>query len=132
MHGTRCKMRTRLLGGFVASALARLRRRAAPSLELAVERAAIEPEHARGRRLVATQRVEHGADVAPLDLFHGKKIAAAGEADGQARVAEPGDPLRKVFDPDVIELRERDRPLHAVLQLTNVPRPRIDLELLGG
>ena len=77
---------------------------------------------------MSAHRFHHLQDVAPLELFERAELRwiIAAEQDLRATVRPHG--LGQIVDPDPLVEGQRDRPLDAVLQLANVPRPRIGEE----
>src|SRR5579862_2214372 len=112
-----------LLGTAIAGAVRR--RRAAPTLELSVERSAIHAEQSGGGCLVPIKGFEHTHDVATLDLVHRNDREWVAALECNSRRSEIADALRQIFDPDVIELSKSQRAFDAILKLANVAGPRI-------
>src|SRR5262249_31689191 len=108
------------------------RRVLAPALEHAVKRLTLDPEHARGRRLVAVDGFEYASDVASLELLECDERRRIVDAEHEIVRAMRPHPLRYVTDRDLIEGRERHRALDAVLQLAHVAGPRIRHQLLSS
>src|SRR5260370_11734421 len=89
-------------------------RRIAHALELAVQRSSIETEHLCGDRLVAAHGFEHLQNLAPLDLVHPQALGRVVRLDADACGPVVSDLFRQVVNPDLIELRERDRSFDAI------------------
>src|ERR1700689_513256 len=104
-----------------------------PALELSIERAAVHAERARCGCLVPAERLEHLFHVASLHLFDGHdRGRCAARVETHAWCLELADALGQVIDADVIELREGDGSLHALLELADVSGPGVAGEALGG
>jgi len=108
-----------------------LRRYIPASFELPVQRAPVETEHLCGQRLVSAHGLEDAQDIPALDLFHRQKLRRIVALDSDARALELAHTLGQIVDADVVELRESDRALDAVLQLAHVARPRVREQLVG-
>src|ERR1041384_2441176 len=105
--------------------------RGAPALELAVQRAAIDAEQLRRHRLVAVELMQHACDVAAFDFVHGQDLVRPQTWDADVARSIVADLLGKIVHRQLVEARERDRALDAVLELANVSRPGVPHQLLG-
>ena len=77
-------------------------------------------------------RLEHPEDVAPLDFLHRYELGRVVACDEDVRRTVVADPLGKIVHDDLVEARERDRALDAILQLAHVAGPGVGDELRGG
>src|SRR5690606_11348422 len=73
----------------------------AEALDAAVQRAAVEPEDARRLGLVAADRGQHLADVAPLHLLEREQLVRVVAGDDDARALVVADLLRQIVDRDL-------------------------------
>ncbi len=100
-------------------------RRVFAESEAAVNRATVASQDARGDGLVALHGRHHLGDVAPLQLGHGDEFRRFGAVEARDDPLALTDRLGEIVEPQVVELGERDRLLHAVLQLAHVAGPRV-------
>ena len=101
-------------------------------LELSVQCASIKAERGRSLGLTAVHSFQDLQDVASLHFIHRQETLRVLERKHEILALKVADMGGQVFERDVLVFRERHGPLHAVLQLANVARPRIGEQLGGG
>jgi len=87
-------------------------------------------EHLRRLGLAAADGLHHAQDVAPLHLLQRDELGGVVAGDEHVRAAVAPDLLGQIVDGDLLVAREGDRPLDAVLELSNVSRPVVVDHLL--
>src|SRR5262249_10994109 len=97
-----------------------------------VQRAPVDAEDACGVRLVAADRVEYLPHVATLHLIERDQLAWRLGRDHDLAALMLLDLCRQIVDGDLVEPAQRDRTLHAVLELADVARPVIIHEQARG
>ena len=100
--------------------------------ELSIERPTTDAEGLGRQGFVATRSLHHLEDVALLDLLQRHQLFEVVAGDEYVARFETMNAFRQVFGPQVIELRQRDRALDSVAQLSDVAGPRISEKPLRG